>query len=322
MDGMQVEIFLNVKKENKNGIRCGVGDTIDGVFNISCVASTDLVVMDYNLIAHALPSARFDESWSDPPIRVMAETNVSVYGRETGFVNDTMFFSGLIYESISGQPIVNSTVTVKIEDEELIFTTDQEGMVSLSHRFHSEGNKTINLIMDESTYYLGSNTSFGVSISPPPDTELGLLEMLTTFPNNLLVFGSCMLVIGAVYVYTQRGGPVVVPEDEEEEFDDEDLDSPIIYSDYKEGVVKLFNRFYKINQRRFKDIKESMTPREFQYTIIRLMPPEGKQPLEYLVTAFEIADYSLGRPTKDMFDKCQKAMDLLLGLMKDEQQEQ
>jgi len=65
-----------------------------------------------------------------------------------------------------------------------------------------------------------------------------------------------------------------------------------------------------------------MTPREFQYTILKKIPKKGESALEYLITAFEIADYSLGRPTKDMFDKCQKAVEVLDGLMINEQKQE
>jgi hypothetical protein len=58
-----------------------------------------------------------------------------------------------------------------------------------------------------------------------------------------------------------------------------------------------------------------MTPREFQRTIAGKIPESGASALDYLVTSFEIADYSTFKPTKEMFDKTMEAYELLNGLM-------
>jgi hypothetical protein len=62
-----------------------------------------------------------------------------------------------------------------------------------------------------------------------------------------------------------------------------------------------------------------MTPREFQQALAGKIPSSGASALEYLVTSFEIADYSTSRPTKEMYDKCFKAVEILRGMMQDEQ---
>ena len=318
---MTVEVFLN-KVKNEKGVRCGVGEVQNGLFNITCEASPDLEVRDYNLVAHALPSSRYDESWSDPPIKIMAETEVVLTGPTKVYVNETFEFTGQLFEIASGEPVSNTTVVLTLDEEDQRIMTDEEGKIVIVYRFDSEGNRTIQMNMNGTEFYLNSNNSFGVSVLLPPQADTGLLQLLTSFPTNLIVFTSGLVVIGAVYLYTQKKAPLIPIVEEEDDYDYEEDLLPLTYNDYKEGVVKVFNRFYRKNRRRYKIITESMTPREFQYTIMNKIPQKGESALEYLITAFEIADYSLGRPTKDMFDKCQKAVEVLDGLMEDEQKQE
>jgi len=321
VSGLTVEIFLN-KVKNEKGVRCGVDEVQNGLFNITCEASVDLEVRDYNLVAHTLPSSRYDESWSDPPIKIMAETEVLLTGPTKVYVNETFEFTGTLIEYASGDPVANTTVTLTIDEEEEIIMTDGEGKIVIVHRFESDGNRTIQMNMTGTEYYLNSNNSFGVSVLLRPQADTGLLALITSFPANLIIFTSGLAVIGIVYIYTQKKTQKMPAIPEEEEYDDEDYTIPITYSDYKDGVVKVFNRFYRKNRRRYKNVTKSMTPREFQYTILKKIPKKGESALEYLITAFEIADYSLGRPTKDMFDKCQKAVEVLDGLMINEQKQE
>jgi hypothetical protein len=92
-------------------------------------------------------------------------------------------------------------------------------------------------------------------------------------------------------------------------------EGPLTFGDYKEGVVKLFNRFYARSQRRYEGIVNSMTPREFQAALLGRVHEKGGPALEYLVTAFEIADYSTIIPNQEIYEKCHSAVELLNGLM-------
>ena len=58
-----------------------------------------------------------------------------------------------------------------------------------------------------------------------------------------------------------------------------------------------------------------MTPRELQQSLLARIQPSGASALEYLVTAFEIADYSTSHPTQEMLDKCLKAVEILSGMI-------
>ena len=68
----------------------------------------------------------------------------------------------------------------------------------------------------------------------------------------------------------------------------------------------------------FENVSDSMTPREFQYALLQKIPESASKALDYLVTAFEIADYSTANPPKEVYDKCLSAVELLKGLIVNE----
>jgi transglutaminase-like putative cysteine protease len=316
VDGMDVEIFLKFEKEAEEGIRCGEGVVRGGVFKITCNADPSLDVGDYQLQAHSIENDQYMESWSDPPITIMAETEVAITAQSEAHIGQSVLFTGVLLDKSNSEPIPNATLKIIIKGNPIWLTTNAEGKVSVTRSFDKEGNETVNIQMDDTRFYIGSNSSFGVAITAQPP---GILEMLTMFPYNIMLIAGAVVAIGAVVMFSRRGtkapavkvAPTATPVVEEVYEDDQ----PLQFKDYKEGVVKLFNRYFRSVARRYNDIDESMTPREFQQALLKKIPTNGASALEYLVTAFEIADYSLSKPTKEMYDKCTTAVELLKGMM-------
>ncbi|UCH57933.1 MAG: transglutaminase domain-containing protein [Candidatus Bathyarchaeota archaeon] len=315
IDGLTVEVFLTLKK-NETDAPCGTGIVRDGFFNITCGASPDIAVGDYNLVAHTLPSGVYQESWSDPPIRIMAETELAIQAPASAYVGRSLVISGVLTENASGEPVVNTTLTIQLGSETRYLKTDGEGRISMTHTFEEEGNETVSVIMKGDDYYLGSNSSIGIAVALPPAPRAGILQIITTFPYNVMVAAGIAVIVGGVLLSRKKEKPVSLGREPlPEDYDDE---LPLTFKDYKEGVVKLFNRFYGRSRRRYEGIDDSMTPREFQAALLGKMPEKGAPALEYLVTAFEIADYSTSTPTKEVYEKCFAAVELLSGLMENE----
>ena len=314
VDGLTVEIFMKLKKNDTDPAPSGIGIVRDGFFDIVSDASPDMAVDDYNLIAHTLPLGAYLESWSDPPIRIMAETNVTILAPTSAYVGSSVAISGTLIDNSNGQPIPNATLTVNVGNETFSLKSDGEGVVSLLHTYEDEGNETIQIIMEGSDYYLGSNSSFGIAVSLPPTPKPGILQIITMYPYNVMIATGAAVIIGSVILLTRRREQPTLTTSLPELYDE----GPLTFSDYKEGVVKLFNRFYARSQRRYKEIKDSMTPREFQVVLLGKMPERGGPALDYLVTAFEIADYSTTIPNQEIYDKCHAAVELLNGLMEHE----
>ncbi len=311
VDGLTVEVFLTLKK-NETDAPCGIGIVKDGVFEIDCDATPEMAVGDYNLIAHTLPSGVYEESWSDPPIRIMTDTNVTIQAPASAYVGRSISISGTLIDNSNGQPIPNATLTVQVGNETLSLMTDGDGVVSMDHTYEAEGNETVQLIMEGSDYYLGSNSSFGIAVSLPPTPKPGILQIITMYPYNVMIAAGAAVILGSVLLLTRKKAQPTPLTSTMPEIIDE---GPLTFSDYKEGVVKLFNRFYTRSQRRYEGIADSMTPREFQATLLGRTADKGAPALEYLVTAFEIADYSTTIPNKEIYEKCYAAVELLYGLM-------
>jgi transglutaminase-like putative cysteine protease len=316
VDGMTVEIFLTPSK-NETGIRCGAGLVEHGEYRVACDVAPNMNVGDYQLVAHAMANQLYRESWSDPEITVMAETEVSIQAPKAAYVGEYVSVVGKLIEKSSGLPITNATICLVVGNETGYYITGSDGMVSLTHAYDSEGNKTVSIIMENSRYYIGSNSTFGIAVTIRPPPKQGLFQMLTTFPFNVITAMATVVVVGAAIALTRKpkgprtaqvaAGARQLPEVEEE--------LPRQFEDYKEGIVKVFNWFYAYVMRRYEGITESMTPREFQQAVFARIPPSGEAALEYLVTAFEIADYSTSRPTQEMLEKSIKAVEVLRGLI-------
>jgi transglutaminase-like putative cysteine protease len=310
VDGLTVEVFLSLKK-NETDASSGTGVVRNGFFNITSDAAPEMTVGDYNLIAHTLSGGVYEESWSDPPIRIMADTNVSIEAPASAYVGDSISIHGVLLDKSNGEPIHNATLTVTVGNETRSFRTDTDGNIRLSHTFEAEGNKTVKLALDDSDFYLGSESSFGIAVRIPPTPKPSVLMIITTFPYNVIIFAGFALVIGSVLVLTRKRetiSQVRVEEEIEEEM-------PRDYEDYKDGIVKLFNWFYVRSRKRLEGIDDSLTPREFQGVVLPRIPEKGEPALEYLVTAFEIADYSASNPSQEMYEKSLAAVELLRGLM-------
>jgi transglutaminase-like putative cysteine protease len=307
---LTVEIFLSLKK-NETDAASGSGVVQNGFFNITSDAAPEMAVGDYNLIAHTLPGGVYEESWSDPPIRIMADTNVSIQAPTWAYVGDRVSIHGTLLDKSNGQPVPNATLTIKVGDEIRNLRTDDEGNIRLSHTFEDEGNATVELALEDSDYYLGSESSFGIAVRIPPTPKPSVFMIITTFPYNLIIFAGFAIVIGSVLVLTRKQESIEISQKVEEV----EEEMPRDYEDYKDGIVKLFNWFYARSKRRLEGINDSLTPREFQDAVLPGIPEKGQPALEYLVTAFEIADYSASNPSQEMYEKSLAAVELLGGMI-------
>jgi hypothetical protein len=316
VDEVFVQVFLKISK-NETGILCGMGEVVNGFFDITCEASTEIDVGDYMLVAHSLGNEFFEGSWSDPPIRIIAETEAVLDAPSYSYVGKNVTFKGKLVEKSSGQPITDLNVSIEIGDKTIKKTTDEHGDVTILHVFENEGNQNVTMSFENSDFYLGSNYTVGIAIKIPPQSGTNLLEVLTVFPYNVAIVGSCATAL-LVTLFVRRSRLRPLPE--EVEYDESTIeltDDSISFDTYKVGIVKLFNRFYAVTQIRFGDVENHLTPREFQSVLLDKISRKGVHALDDLVSNFEIANYSEVYPPKESYDRCQEAVELLKGLMED-----
>ena len=163
----------------------------------------------------------------------------------------------------------------------------------------------------------GAISSIGIAVALRPPSKSELLQAVSTFPFNVILAMAAVLVIGTVYAFTRKPARSYTPrtnalnrptQEAEEEI-------PRRFEDYKDGISKLYNWFYGFTQRKFEGITDNMTPREFMRAVLSRIPSDEALTLEYLVTVFEIANYSGSKLTKEMYDRSLRAVELLKDLI-------
>jgi len=174
-----------------------------------------------------------------------------------------------------------------------------------------------------------------VALSLP--LESSLLQFVLTFPFNVLLAMTVVLIVGTVRIFTRKPARIIdsmvdVERQPEQEAEEEvsilargavlkgpmqmvEEEIPRSFKGSKEGVIELYNWFYSFAQGRLGGIGDNMTPREFMRVVSGRIPSQGALPLEYLVTSFEIANYSKIKPTIEMQSKCFDSVEVLRGLI-------
>ena len=321
----QVEIMLKVNKTDvdETALIVGVGFIEAGLFNVTCDATPEILVGDYNLIAHTLETLKYRESWSDPPIKVMAETIVKITGPRQVYQGKNITYRGSIIDSSDGNPVVNASLYINYLDQVLTLTSDENGKVTFIAMFPENGKTNMSLSMFEAMYYLGSETKMGITVIVPPPDASNIISLLFSFPYNIGVALSSAIGVGFYAAKRNRRmkEEFVVEEPRarvqpKREYIGYEDGVPLEYTSYEEGIVKLFNRFYVSMQRIYPDIDETMTPREFQYVLIERMPMHADALLEDLVSSYEIAMYSNIALSQEDFKRTNATIELLIELMK------
>jgi hypothetical protein len=159
-----------------------------------------------------------------------------------------------------------------------------------------------------------------------------LLQVVTTFPFNVIIVMVIALIVGIVFSLTRRPGhlsnrslDVDIEEISQSIQGSDALDQtveveeeiPQLFEGYRDGVVKLYSWFYRFVQRRFVGIADNMTPREFKDAVLLKCPSTVASALDYLVNAFEIASYSNFLLTNEILDKSLEAVRLMKETIED-----
>jgi len=166
----------------------------------------------------------------------------------------------------------------------------------------------------------GSISAFGITVTLRLPSNPKLLQVITTFPFNVILVMMAVLVIGTVFALTRKPARLKItkanvvnqPTQETEE------EIPRRFEDYKDGINKLYYWFYRFTQRKFEGIADNMTPREFMMNILSRIPSDEALTLGNLVTVFEIANYSNHELTQEMCDRSLRAVESLKDIIEGE----
>ncbi|MBS7657522.1 hypothetical protein KEJ33_06335, partial [Candidatus Bathyarchaeota archaeon] len=192
VDGLTVKVYLKRSKESNDSILCGIGTVESGFFRIICKAPSDLIVGDYFLVAQTIENDRYEGSWSDPPIKIMARTELVLSAPREVAVGRTFTIHGGLVENETGQSIPSETVTLCLGSEKLIdLLTDENGQFEFSYTIYEPGNYTFNVVFLGSDYYFGSESAVIIKV---------LLPSFIINTNNVLVRLKNYDIAGRVFI--------------------------------------------------------------------------------------------------------------------------
>jgi hypothetical protein len=171
-DGIQVEIFLNETKE-PGGIFIGQGAVKGNAFSIQCQIPTGTEVGDYQVIAHAIGNQYFEESWSDPALKVFAGTKINLQPEQETKVDIVTTMTGTMLDE-TGLPASSQTIIISISGGGKIGETksDENGEFTFDYIFKDTGNYQINYDFEGTDYYLSSHTTTNFRVVMPTTITL------------------------------------------------------------------------------------------------------------------------------------------------------
>ncbi|MEM2248713.1 MAG: transglutaminase domain-containing protein [Candidatus Bathyarchaeia archaeon] len=197
VSGLAVKVYLkHNKSENDLGILVGEGFVENGLFNITCVAPLDIDVGDYFVVAHTLTSGAYLGSWSDPQIRIMAKTYLSIKNPEKVIAGRTFVVSGALKEEETNIPIMNETVILTVGSQTYSAITDKDGAFLINCLIEEPGNYTLFFRFDGSKYYLNSTCEKALRV---------LALEITPTAKNSLIRGESTCIFGRVHAEDLAG---------------------------------------------------------------------------------------------------------------------
>lgn len=185
-------------------------------------------------------------------------------------------------------------------------------------------------------YTAGSHFTWKSAVTLDLPLESSLFQLVLTFPYNVILAMAAVLVVGIVLAFTRKPARSSIPEVESQTTPKDGGEEPKLtrkvhmenhpaqaveeeiprsFEGHKDGIIKLYNWFYRFTQWKLGGIADNMTPREFLGIVSGRIPSEGAPALEYLVTSFEIANYSKISLTKEILFKCSKGVEMLKNLI-------
>jgi hypothetical protein len=197
VSNVKIRVYLRQNKSELNeDILVGEGIVKNGVFNITCPVPLDINVGDYFVIAHALSNDEYLGSWSDPQIRIMARTYLSVEAPEKVIAGRKFTLSGSLREMESNLPVSNKTITFTIGSKIYNVTTDNSGNFIAICSVKDADNYTLIFNFVGSDYYLSSICEKRLRV-------LGLEITPTT--KDLLIRGEEIYISGRVHAEDLAG---------------------------------------------------------------------------------------------------------------------
>ena len=166
-DGALVEILVNKTKDPAGATLAGKGIVAGGYFKIQTVIPGDVAVGQYQIFAHCLKSSRYGESWSDPSLKVISGTkitlNLPAHVKTGGTLTVSGDLSGKFGEALAGQVIAISLSGGPAAD----IMTDNSGNFSWQKDMTQAGEYTLTVNFAGNDYFLPASQEANFRVLAP-----------------------------------------------------------------------------------------------------------------------------------------------------------
>ena len=171
VSGMQIEIYVNETKEH-GGAKVGTTVTRLGSFQAEVKIPADLELGDYQLLARAVGNDQFEESWSDPDIRVFSGNGFEMSGPAEVPVDVEAVFKGRLWED-TGRGVADRELAVTIDGSAASpVITDPSGNFTFSRTFSELGPHWIEVELKGQDFLLDNIARLDFQVTLPTETAL------------------------------------------------------------------------------------------------------------------------------------------------------
>ncbi|AKG91175.1 Transglutaminase-like superfamily [Geoglobus ahangari] len=140
-----VEVYLKMSKESPEGELLGIARLSNGTFELSAKVNESGT---YSLVAHYTGSLLYQDSWSDPEVRVLAPTEIVV--NLPSYVPLSFRLEGKLVSD--GEGVGNKTVIVEVDGRREVVKTDEAGSFAVNLTL-SEGEHRIRIVSPKEGLY-------------------------------------------------------------------------------------------------------------------------------------------------------------------------
>ena len=166
VSGMEVEIFVNEVKAN-GGLRVGSGMVENGRYTIEVSIPPAVDRGNYQLIAHAIGTETYIESWSDPDIAVFSKSGLVLSGPQEVDVGTAAVFRGQVTED-TGDGVEGIPLTLVIDGRSLPQQrTGADGNFSFSNTFLLPGSHWAQVRFSDNDFLRANSARLNLEVVVP-----------------------------------------------------------------------------------------------------------------------------------------------------------
>ncbi len=171
VSGMTIEIYINETKDH-GGLKIGTTTSRSGRFEAEAQLLADMELGGYQLLARAVGNDRFNESWSDPDIKVFSGNRIELSGPAEVVLNSSARFEGRLIED-AGRGVAGLELSVTFDGNAApVVTTDASGGFSFSQSFSRLGQHWVEVEIQGEEFLLDNTARLDFEVVRPTEIEI------------------------------------------------------------------------------------------------------------------------------------------------------